>query len=474
MLFVAYAAYPAPPAGSGSGWSVFTGSDAQMALNCVGSADVTVYLTSIGDDMSECWYTDIDNPNICAAGFSFNASNLTDPCGANTNQGCTNNGFAQNCTPANCTAGQYFQSTSLGSSCFPISGGCPTTNCAINPCSGGALGAVVGGINSCYYANSVAAPPPHAIPVSPAQQNTPLPAAPPPLPDPPSTIPDPVTGEPIPIDNDSFQQSSSDGGQITRNVYDQNGNITGSETVRVTHYDVVDTTTNTSTRTTITTTTNNQTGESTSTETISSGPNVGGNGGGGTGDGTGEPSDNSGSAAGTCATAPTCAGDPIQCAQLLQQYYIMCYSDDELAGGSLTNCDTEISCEGDPIQCERARLERENYCSLAQYQGETVEGFYESEGLASVDDIQQGGVWDSSNTEDVGGQIENLLDGVAQADTGTTAACPAPHSISLGFLGSFEIPYTAICDFASMLRPLLLLFATFLSSRNVFNALRGV
>lgn len=138
----------------------------------------------------------------------------------------------------------------------------------------------------------------------------------------------------------------------------------------------------------------------------------------------GEGPQNSVDGGGTCSTRPSCTGDAVQCAILFQLWS--------------ARCEAEKREKGDD--------------------GETsdIEGFDPNNAA-----LTQPGDGDIPTTETDASGLFGQIFSVAQ-QSGT---CPADAQITLATVGVVTVPYTFLCQFASTIRPLVLLLMGFVGFR---------
>mgnify|MGYP000322833354 CR=1 FL=1 len=149
----------------------------------------------------------------------------------------------------------------------------------------------------------------------------------------------------------------------------------------------------------------------------------------------------SGTGSGDCEVQPTCDGDPVQCAILYQEWASMCYD-----GGSFTNpldCQAPLECEGDVLKCEIIRQERQQYCDA-----------FVGDGSADVDVFDDEDFGRDLKTE---GDVIDLPTEFDQSGFGA-GSCPAPLPFN-AFGSSFSISLQPFCDFAGLIRALVILAA---------------
>jgi hypothetical protein len=155
----------------------------------------------------------------------------------------------------------------------------------------------------------------------------------------------------------------------------------------------------------------------------------------------------SASAKAQCGTPPTCThSDPVQCAQLVQQYNIMCaiLNDQDGDGsdntvGEYSDCSSPPPCTSEnPVEC----------AALVQSWSLACDTFVGTSGDPSLD-------------EDFGRDLKTEADEFDAStmidETGfiSSASCPAPQVVSV--LGaSVNVSFQSMCDLAAVLRPLLI------------------
>lgn len=77
--------------------------------------------------------------------------------------------------------------------------------------------------------------------------------------------------------------------------------------------------------------------------------------------------DNEASGGGTCDAPPSCSGDGIQCAQLFQQWKMVCKG--ATVTGSPEVCNASYTCTGDSAQCAQIALARKSACATGNPSG---------------------------------------------------------------------------------------------------------
>jgi len=176
---------------------------------------------------------------------------------------------------------------------------------------------------------------------------------------------------------------------------------------------------------------------------------------GGTESEEGTEKDQSISGGGNCApeSQPTCDGDePILCAIAIQTWKTQCaLNDDNFEGG---DCASEITCEGDPIQCGMARIQWENKCY-----SEFPTGLGDKIEITSNDPS----LLDQGDT-DIGTILQGIYDQPASSES-----CPSPDVLNIAG-ASLEVSYTPFCNFADMIRPVVLFFFGLLGFRITLRA----
>jgi hypothetical protein len=119
-----------------------------------------------------------------------------------------------------------------------------------------------------------------------------------------------------------------------------------------------------------------------------------------------------------------------------------------------------------------AKIQNDNYCSVAQYDGQTADSVFQGEGLSALDDLEAGSAFDGV-TEDIGGDVSGFVSSIGTAGNNVNANCPAPTVVSFGRLGDFEMSYVGVCGLAEVTRPIVIFFAIFYSMSGLVQVLRG-
>ena len=123
----------------------------------------------------------------------------------------------------------------------------------------------------------------------------------------------------------------------------------------------------------------------------------------------------------------------------------------EVDGGG--SCNAAPSCTGDAIQCAILYQSYQTRCAIEEaFDPNDVPGY-----SGSVEDI-------TAPDEDLTSTLDGVLDQV-----GAAGSCPAPQVFNLGGT-QIDIPYTFMCDFASLIRPLVILLFGFAGFRIVMRA----
>jgi len=144
--------------------------------------------------------------------------------------------------------------------------------------------------------------------------------------------------------------------------------------------------------------------------------------------------------ANACENQPSCSGDPVQCAQLYQQWAGMCYDGGDIQGAD--DCNTPLECDGDVLLCAQIDMQRKQYC--AAYVGDG------SMDLDVTNDV------DFARDLKKEGTLTDVMDVVDTEGFSGPGACPEPQQIAL-LGGSVGVSFQPMCDLASVLRPLLIL-----------------
>jgi hypothetical protein len=178
-------------------------------------------------------------------------------------------------------------------------------------------------------------------------------------------------------------------------------------------------------------------------------------GGTGTGEGEGEEETGSATASANCNAPPVCSGDPVQCAVLRQIWISQCSK-------TATNNCAALSCTGDAIQCAIQQNLAKQRCEMATAVND-AEAVFRYQGLRTAEEIEQSQGYEPSeySISDVMSQFQN---------PGVTGSCNlTAYSISTAF-GVIEIPTEQICDFALLIRPLIVLIFGFVATTILYRS----
>ena len=128
-------------------------------------------------------------------------------------------------------------------------------------------------------------------------------------------------------------------------------------------------------------------------------------------------------------------------------------TENSVSGGG--NCESQPQCQGDAIQCailyqtwsSRCAEENEEFPDLAEL---------------GLDGLDKGDL--HLPDEDITGVLSGVFN-----QTGAAGSCPAPQTLNLG-VTSIDIPYTILCDYASAIRPMIILIFGFVGFRIIMRA----
>ena len=159
---------------------------------------------------------------------------------------------------------------------------------------------------------------------------------------------------------------------------------------------------------------------------------------------------------GNCAGPPSCTGDPVQCAQLVQIWQLMCYGedkDDENTSSSVTgigSCSAPPECDGDAVMCAIV---------LSDWHSQCVDLGEEYE----LEDLAEGtNPLDTANDEII--DLSTELD-----SSGFLGGGSCPPDLQMNLLGhSIEVDMQPFCDIGSVLAVLVLVGAGMRSAWIVF------
>lgn len=175
-------------------------------------------------------------------------------------------------------------------------------------------------------------------------------------------------------------------------------------------------------------------------------------------------------ASGSCAVEPVCSGTPTECALLKQVWISNCKledvlgsdNDDSVDGGA--SCDSAPICTGDIIQCS---ILANNWRDRCDEKNDALDFIDANGGSTNIDNNFSTGDVTTNIDFSTSTPVSDFFGYSQQSGT-----CPADRVINLS-VGSFIMPWTTFCDFASSLAPLILAMAYLVGTRNIFNAYVG-
>ena len=179
----------------------------------------------------------------------------------------------------------------------------------------------------------------------------------------------------------------------------------------------------------------------------------------GSGSGTGEQGDGDGSAtAADCSTNPACDGDPVQCAILTQLWLNNCKGFDDTNTNNPVNDNQQIQANFEAVVNSPSPTTDANGQLTALGSSGSSGGDGSGNGDGNCDgDTCSGSAFDFSG-----------LDGAAASGAGGT--CPSDRSITLA-LGTYNISYQPLCDFAGQISGLVILIFSYLGSVIIYRAI---
>ena len=180
----------------------------------------------------------------------------------------------------------------------------------------------------------------------------------------------------------------------------------------------------------------------------------------------------------SCDAAPACSGDPIDCAQLWQQWKTRCSIEkpENATGRSCTNgVATNLNCTNmDPARCLELQVATEASCALAKIAaagpdgGGEEDGGVDTSGMGSASDFGDGGIspsdaWRPGVGEEGGPGTPDLFD-----DSGflSSRSCPTMPVVDV-FGTTIDFNFYELCWFLGIGANLVLLFAALASIRIV-------
>jgi hypothetical protein len=176
----------------------------------------------------------------------------------------------------------------------------------------------------------------------------------------------------------------------------------------------------------------------------------------------------SGSASGDCESPPTSSGDAQLAAIHLQLWNNRCMDQTSTTG----DCDAVFTCEGDFFECEV--LKRNHELDCAELDSEDLENQIETlaseRGLTTTSDLDAAA---SEINFDEEVDVTELMAPLESVST-TAGSCPSDISISLGSLGSIDVPLSDLCTLFTWIGYLVRLSAAVVAFRMIFTTLQGV
>lgn len=181
----------------------------------------------------------------------------------------------------------------------------------------------------------------------------------------------------------------------------------------------------------------------------------------------------------SCAAAPACSGDPIDCAQLWQQFKTRCALEksENATGRSCSNgVATTLNCTNmDPARCLELQVATEAACALAKIAandsaggGDEEDGGVDTSGMGNPNDFGDSGyspsdAWRPGVGESGGPSAPDLFD-----DSGFLSgrSCPTMPVVEV-FGTTIDFNFSELCWFLGIGANLILLFAAFASIRIV-------
>jgi hypothetical protein len=182
-------------------------------------------------------------------------------------------------------------------------------------------------------------------------------------------------------------------------------------------------------------------------------------------DGEGDESDNNAAGGATCEAPPTCKGDGIACATLLQQWRTRCAIEGKGQKLENTACDSvaPLKCTGLTLQqCYSLGLQKKQTCD-GPANGVDWDGADTSTGT----ELAAGQAWADGNGGEPGPSLPGLDD---DGFLGGARSCPTIPSVSV-FGTSISFNIDPFCGFLAIGAQLVLLFAALASARVIGTAI---
>jgi hypothetical protein len=180
----------------------------------------------------------------------------------------------------------------------------------------------------------------------------------------------------------------------------------------------------------------------------------------------------------SCAVAPSCSGDPVNCLTAKQVWLNRCDVPD--VSGSASSCDGSFSCDADALTCVALKFENDQFCEAQDF----ADTLSETDLTDALDNSQTelenelGQLPDPVNEDGVLTALEPELTPIDEVlnltaifnPTPTSGTCPSNYDMNLlGSIVSFS--YQPFCNVLGAIRPLVILLFSWIASLMLF---RGI
>jgi hypothetical protein len=180
----------------------------------------------------------------------------------------------------------------------------------------------------------------------------------------------------------------------------------------------------------------------------------------------------------SCAVAPSCSGDPVNCLTAKQVWLNRCDGPD--VSGSASSCDGSFSCDADALTCVALKFENDQFCEAQDF----ADTLSETDLTDALDNSQTelenelGQLDDPVNEDGVLTALEPELTPIDEVlnltaifnPSPTSGTCPSNYDMNLlGSIVSFS--YAPFCNVLTTIRPLVILLFSWIASLMLF---RGI
>ena len=177
------------------------------------------------------------------------------------------------------------------------------------------------------------------------------------------------------------------------------------------------------------------------------------------------------SGSGSCSVIPSCDGDPVGCALLIQQHKDACGEFDLVTG--INDCSSDPVCDGDPIICSLIQQKHSEVCELRDQDTAlaAVDTGASSLGLADLDTVEAQMIADGYE-RDKEVDLSDELSAFTEVAT-TSGTCPDDITISLGgSMAPIVLDMSNHCSLFQWIGAIVRFAASLVGFMMIFNTIR--